>query len=407
MSWRREVLKKFKPSITEERKLRQVARKVMKLVSIPNVKMEIGGSSAKGTWLKGHHDLDIYVKFDSKIYGKKNISKILIESLRPYDFEVLHGSRDYVQLNFEGFEVELIPIIEIKKVEQACNITDISPFHKKWVRKHKQYCDEIRIAKVFAKCNNLYGAESYIKGFSGYAIECLVIYYRGFIPMIEAVAKWDKKTLLDYSDFHKGKVKLNASKMQSPIVVVDPVQSTRNVTAVVSKERYDLFKQSAKGFLKNPSISWFVKDEFSLAKLKRTRSKLIWIKVSALSGKKDVVGAKLLKVYDFLRIELMENDFNLLDSGWHWGESTIFWFKIGKEELSKKVKHFGPEATHKNRLESFKKKWVGKKVYTENQISYILKDREYTDAFSLLEEQLKKDYVQCRVKEVHDINQKK
>jgi tRNA nucleotidyltransferase (CCA-adding enzyme) len=407
MSWRREVLKQIKPSVKEEKALKKAAKKVMSYVKIRNTKLEIGGSSAKGTWLKGSHDIDIYVKFDPKHYKNKDLSKILEQSLEPRDFEILHGSRDYFQMQVDGYEIELIPIMDIKNVEKSYNITDISPFHKKWVRKHKHLVTEIRLTKAFCKANKLYGAESYIKGFSGYAIECLTIHFGGFIPLLKKVSQWKKQTIIDHKYYHKGKIKLNPSKMQSPLILIDPVQASRNVTAVVSKERYDLFRKLAKQFLKKPGSNWFVKDEFSLAKLKRTRSKLVWVKVDPLDGKKDVVGAKILKVYDYLRKNLLEKDFDILDSGWHWDDNTIIWFKLSKEPLSKTLKHFGPEIKHKTRLEAFKKKWSGKDIHVENNISYIIKSREYLDAKELVMDLSKEDYIQSRVNKVIEIKQNK
>ncbi|MBD3252791.1 hypothetical protein GF386_03610, partial [Candidatus Pacearchaeota archaeon] len=54
-------------------------------------------------------------------------------------------------------------------------MTDLSYFHVnhilKKIKKNKNLSDEIRLAKKFAYSQNCYGAESYIHGFSGYALE--------------------------------------------------------------------------------------------------------------------------------------------------------------------------------------------------------------------------------------------
>src|SRR5210317_361053 len=54
-----------------------------------------GGSTAKGTFLKDDHDIDLFVIFDYKYKGK-DISEILKEIL--IDVDIVHGSRDYFQL---------------------------------------------------------------------------------------------------------------------------------------------------------------------------------------------------------------------------------------------------------------------------------------------------------------------
>ncbi len=379
---RKTVLKQVKPTRKETLELKRVAKSVIDKIKIKKTKAILGGSSAKDTWLKGSHDIDIYVKFNQKYYSGLDISKILEKKLKNY--QVLHGSRDYFQIEKKGYTVELIPIMDIKKVEDADNITDISPFHAKWVRKHKHLTDDIRLAKAFAKANELYGAESFIKGFSGYSLEVLTIHYGGFDKLMKAVSQWKSKTILDPENYHKGKVKLNHSKMASPLVVVDPVQDTRNVTAVVSKEKYLLFRKKARQYLKNRSHLHFTKEPFSLDKLKKKKGKLVCLTCKPLDGKRDVVGAKLLKSFEFMKRELYSHEFPIKDSGWQWEDNALLWFIIDSQELSKKIKHYGPPIESKKRLANFKKKWKGKRVFNENGKSYVIIERKYKDPETLL-----------------------
>ena len=48
----------------------------------------------------------------------------------------------------------------------------------------------------FCKVAGVYGAESYIQGFSGYVLELLVINYKGFKGVIRNVAKWKDRTII-------------------------------------------------------------------------------------------------------------------------------------------------------------------------------------------------------------------
>ena len=400
MPWRKKILKEIKPSKKEELELKKVSKKIIDSIKLKKVKCVMGGSSAKGTWLRGNHDVDIYVKFDPKVYSGMNISEILRHKVKKGN--LVHGSRDYIQFKYKGYDIELIPIMDIKNVDDAQNITDISPFHKKWVRKHREFVNDVRLAKAFAKANGFYGAESYIKGFSGYSLEVLTIHYGGFDNLMKEVSKWKVKTVLDPENYHKGKVKLNQSKMFSPLIVVDPVQDTRNVTAVVSREKYKLFRDCAKRFLKaKEKNSFFVRDEFSIDSLKlRNKGKLVCLDVVPLDGKRDVVGAKLLKSFDFIRKKLEENDFKLHDSGWHWEENAVLWFMVENIKLDNEIKHYGPSMKSKDRLKKFKAKWKGKKVLSEDGISYVMKDREYTEVELLLEALVVEGYVSTRVSEV-------
>ena len=396
MTWRRTVLKNIKPSAKEDKEIRSIANKIIKSIKIKDTKLELGGSSAKGTWLKGNHDIDIYVKFNPKRYAGIDISKVLRSKVK--EGVVLHGSRDYIQIERDGFTIELIPIMDIKKVENAHNITDISPFHKKFVLKHKKFQNDIRLAKSFAIANACYGAESYIKGFSGYSLEVLTIHYKGFSKLLKAASQWKSKTVIDTLNLHGGEVNLNKSKMHSPLILVDPVQDTRNVTAVLSLEKYLLFKNAAKKFLKKPSPHYFVREEFSLEKLKKkNKGKLICIELKPLEGKRDVVGAKLLKSFEYMKKELESNNFVLKDSGWHWGEDALLWFMLPNTRLSAKVKHYGPQKNSKDRLDNFKKKWKGKRIYTEKSKTYVMKARVYRDPEKLLSDLTENEFVKKRI----------
>ena len=78
-------------------------------------KAVLGGSGAKGTWLKTF-DADIFVLFNYKKYQDKSdkLSDILEKTLKKkFKITRLHGSRDYFQIKKEGFTFEIVPILGI------------------------------------------------------------------------------------------------------------------------------------------------------------------------------------------------------------------------------------------------------------------------------------------------------
>src|SRR3989344_4081068 len=125
-----EVLESIQPDKDYEKdifeKLSVIIKKVNK--GQKHIKAILGGSGAKGTWLRTF-DADIFVLFDYKKYKDKSdkLSDILEKILRQ------HGSRDYFQIKQGDFTFEIVPIHKIRKAEQAKNITDESPLHSKWV----------------------------------------------------------------------------------------------------------------------------------------------------------------------------------------------------------------------------------------------------------------------------------
>jgi tRNA nucleotidyltransferase (CCA-adding enzyme) len=119
--------------------------------------------------------------------------------------------------------------------------------------KSKKILEEIKLAKAFCSANGTYGAESYINGFSGYALELLVYYYGSFEKFLkEAVKDRKDKLIIDIEKKYKNSkeilLQLNGSKLLSPIIVIDPTCKERNVLAALSYETYDKFKICAKNF---------------------------------------------------------------------------------------------------------------------------------------------------------------
>ena len=175
-----EVLEEIQPDRNYEKEIFERLGTIIKKINQnqKDFKAVLGGSGAKGTWLKTF-DADIFVVFDYGRYKDKSseLSGILEKALKNKFRNIikLHGSRDYFQLRENSFTFEIVPILKIKKAEQAKNITDVSPLHSNWVRKHKKLVNEIKLTKQFAQAQNVYGAESHIKGFSGYVCEILTL----------------------------------------------------------------------------------------------------------------------------------------------------------------------------------------------------------------------------------------
>lgn len=96
----------------------------------------------------------------------------------------------------------------------------------------------------------MYGSDQMTSGFSGYLCELLVLYYRGFSPLITAAASWKPGTVID-PEHHQAKY------FDEPLIVVDPVDPGRNVAASVSRERMFGFAELARGYLAGPSRAFF------------------------------------------------------------------------------------------------------------------------------------------------------
>jgi tRNA nucleotidyltransferase (CCA-adding enzyme) len=372
-----------------------------------NARAVLGGSIAKGTFLKNDYDCDIFVKFD-RSYKNKDISDMLEKVLKDFSrIERIHGSRDYFNFKINGINFEVVPVIDIKKAEQALNITDCSPLHAEWVskklKKNPGLADDIRLAKAFCKAANVYGAESYAKGFSGHVLDVLVIYYKGFIPLLKNAVKWKEHDVVDFNNHYKGKAlqRLNKSKI-GPLIVIDPIQPERNAAAVLSREKFFLFKKKAEEFLKKPLKKFFEKKGITIGELKKKAKgkKLLLVKVKAVKGKQDVVGSKLLKAFDYIFNKLVSNDFKVYNKGWKWDKKNdaLFWFMVKDETLSEKKVRLGPPLKNKQNVEDFRKKH--KNIFVKGKRICAEVKRNYRKPEELLKE-IKKDlYLKEKAKKI-------
>ncbi len=391
------ILDRLRPTKKEERGVKRLANQIIKKLDIKGSRAELGGSGAKGTWLRGTSEIDVYVKFNPEIYGNKDISEILKKKLKKRFKNVvtLHGSRDYYQIRYQNLLFEIVPILDIKDVRDAQNITDVSPFHAKWVRRHN-LGDEIRLAKAFCRAQGCYGAESYIRGFSGYALEVLTIYYGSFDSLVRHAALWRSR---EFIDIEKHATRLNKAKRMSPLILIDPVQPDRNVTASLSKEKYKLFVQAARKYLENPSEDSFVEKVFSPDDIKKrfTGYSLVLFRLTPKQGKRDVTGAKLLKVYEYAKRLFEEEEFNVVASGWHWDRHAYMWYAFEKGVLSGFRKHLGPRIEQKKHLQRFREKNRKCKLIIESGRLVALVPRRYSNPQELAKSLLNNSCIRQKV----------
>ena len=308
----------------------------------------VGGSYAKGTLVTSTlYDIDVFIR----CHGEMNeliqrLHSILRELCMQHhlSFEHVHGSREYFRImysieNFTAYSqlpvkfsngqlprkedishaivhknivFEIVPVAAIKKGSEYKNITDLSYAHvgyvRKELRKHKNLMHEIGLAKLFCRAQRVYGAESYVQGFSGYALECLVISYGSFLGFLRALVRAKEQVILDPAKKYKHKreimLSMNESKLKSPIVLVDPTWKERNVLAALSEETFRRFQKAAQVFLKKPSMKFFMKQEILeedlLTRARKKKAELLTLHLETTKQPGDIAGTKLKKFADVL-----------------------------------------------------------------------------------------------------------
>lgn len=321
----KDVLQKIKPDEREIKEIEEYIKDFTKEFNSQTKKLKIkaesfvGGSFAKKTVIKkDSYDVDIFVRFD-KLYKDEEISNLTEKILNGFvkKFEKIHGSRDYFKINVnDKFYIELIPVIKIKNPKEARNITDLSYFHVNYMKKKKKdLLDDIRLVKAFCYANKCYGAESYINGFSGYSLELLTYYFGGFLNFLKAVAKSNERIFVDMEKHYKNKkiisMDLNSAKLKSPIILIDPTFKQRNAAAALSQETFDVLRNAAQKFLKNPDKKAFEKEEYDIEGIEKNakKNKLDFVHLIVETDKQegDVAGSKLLKFYRHISDEIGGN----------------------------------------------------------------------------------------------------
>lgn len=344
----------------------------------------VGGSLAKNTIIrKDKYDIDIFIRFDSK-YSEEDIKKHMSEIFNwfripwhRFSIKKIRGSRDYYKAipRFnKNLTFEVIPTLKINNPKEARNITDLSYFHVSYIKKkteeNKGLIEQIILAKSFCHGQKCYGAESYIGGFSGYALELLLVYFKDFIKFIEVIAKTHGKIVIDIEKLYKKNEEiikeLNPSKMTSPIILIDPTFKERNAAGALTQQTFDKFKKACSKFLKSPSMDFFQDKGINTKHFIDTAKNIDGIfsvfEIQTDKQEGDIAGSKMLKFSKiFVRelnkyFEIIEEEFEYLGEK----EAKIYFVLKRKKEIV----FDGPSIHYNEAAENFKKKH--KIWYVEN-----------------------------------------
>ncbi len=351
----------------------------------------VGGSFAKGSLVKKeNYDIDIFIRFDWRIEDISNVLESVVREIckkEKMKLEILHGSRDYFRIIDKEALFEIVPVYRIKKPKEARNVTDLSYFHVNYVRKKLKggkLGDEILLAKSFCQAQGVYGAESYIQGFSGYALECLIIYYKSFLKMLKELSKVKDRLVIDIEKYYKNKndalFSLNEARLQSPVILIDPTWKERNVLAALNKESFLKFQESSREFLKKPSLAFFKVKEISVDKLKKSAKKrdaqFVHVRITTDRQEGDIAGTKMKKFSRFLEREIgkyfsiIEREFSYLK-----GQKAELYLVVKPKD---KVLIYGPPISMEKNAKGFKKRHKNVyekdgKLYSEIKVNFSCK----------------------------------
>ncbi|ACR41775.1 CCA tRNA nucleotidyltransferase [Saccharolobus islandicus] len=367
-----EVLKIIKPTEEDKKGIEKVLEIIRERLN--KLDFEVEGSFRKGTWLRQDTDIDVFVFYPKDVgkeYLERNALNDIINRIKDLDYTLAYAEHPYVIVNINNVEVDIVPALRVESGDKAITAVDRTPFHTKYVTSHldERGKDEVRLLKRFMKGIGVYGAELKVQGFSGYATELLIIYYGNFRKVLEEASKW------------KHPIKIELTKpmkiFSEPLIIPDPVDPKRNVTAAVSLKNIATFSIAAKYYLKNPSIEFFFPSKKVEEKVKGDVL-ILRLNLDEKSSE-DIVWGQIKRSVNKIERALKQYGFRVIDVQ-AWGDTNNITIAVQLESknIGQYYLNIGPQY-YSQTIEDFIQKndniWVG-----EDGRLYSIKERKEYDA---------------------------
>jgi tRNA nucleotidyltransferase (CCA-adding enzyme) len=364
-----EVLRKIRPSHEEKNKLFRVVDELLEKATDTARKMDIKidramlvGSAARGTWISGTHDLDIFISFPEETSREElEESGLLIAreiSKDAESFEERYAEHPYLNMRYRGFDVDLVPCFAVDSASCIKSAVDRTPFHNSFVKEYiDELQDEVLLLKQFMKGTGVYGSELRTQGFSGYLTELLIIHYGSFKDVISGASDWKPGMVIDLLG-HR------TTKHEEPLVVVDPTDPVRNVAAALSIDKFARFIEICRSYMDKPSLKFFfpvpqkpLNDDEISGIIEERGSSFLAIIFKTPDLVEDVLYPQLDKMEISVRSLLEQYEFTVINSGTWSGEDSVLVIELLSSTLPHVKKHQGPPIWVRDHAQGFRSKY--------------------------------------------------
>ena len=319
------------------------------------------GSTARGTWIGGDRDIDVFVRFPADLdretleeYGLRVGDEVLPEGHEEY------AEHPYVTGKYEGFDVDLVPCYDVADATAIQSAVDRTPFHTEHLRERLDEDSEadVRLAKQFLKGVGAYGSDLRTRGFSGYLTELLVLRYGGFREFVEAAADWHPPVRLDPEDHGE-------ATFDDPLVVIDPTDPERNVAAVLSPDNVARVQHYTRELLADPRSDLFFPDPPEPIAADAVREHLadrgtspVAVRFDAPDVVEDQLYPQLRKSLSGVTEELDRRGFDVLRAAAFAGDDAVLFVELAVAELPAVERHDGPPVHVRQHATGFFEKYA-------------------------------------------------
>lgn len=384
------VLSRIKPSPEEEKTVLEIASAFKRAVEqaakkrLSEFEVFLAGSVAKGTWLRGDADVDIFVAMPPELNEEEFKAlglEIGREALAGYEVIERYAEHPYVESEVrEGIKVSVIPayIVEPPNWKSA---VDRTKFHTEYVlrRMSNEQRDDVRLLKKFCKAHGIYGAEASIKGFSGYLCELLILYAGDFPALIKSAVKWRGQVVIDLEGYYTSAKEVQRKFPRDPLIVVDPVDRNRNVAAALSPKSLAKFVLASRELLARPRAELFEEPvcerEAVIAEV-TSAPDLVAVVLKHPQLVEDIAYPQLERIAKKLARQLEVGDFSVIRSFVGHGRNTsLILFVLESSVIPKLKVRIGPDARDATNSAKFLAKHENAWVSEDGRLMALVKRR--------------------------------
>ncbi len=402
------VLKDIRPSTQTIRTIEPLAKQLVAEIQelldriAAGCRVQVEGSVAKGTYLEGQHDIDIFAFFPVDTPRAKleeatlDLGRRWAEG-RGAEHRVAYAEHPYVtvKLVHEGlsFDVDVVGAYLVDSTQNLKSAVDRTRFHTQYIKSRMtpRLRDQVLLTKRFMRGTKVYGSEVRVGGFSGLLCEVLTIAHGSFLDLLRGARDWSRGHVIDV----EGLCPSATEDFDAPLIVIDPTDGGRNAGAAVSVEKMTRFIHAARSFMDEPSERFFFprpRKPYARAKLRRIlegrRTRIFVLEFAKPDVIDDIIYPQMERMVTLLRGQLEDQGFVLSgprSGAVVEGDGMMYvLLELAISSLPNVEKRYGPTVDRAEHARKFLLKHSQAHPYLEGDRWCVDAPRRFSDAEDLL-----------------------